>query len=256
MSHNALDFTGKVALVTGASAGMGLATAQAFAESGASVVLADVREDLAKTEAQRLTDAGHTVIALRCDVSDDEQVAAMVDRTVAEFGRLDAAFNNAGVMARIAPTAESTREEWDRVIGINLRGVWSCMKYELRQMERQGGGAIVNNASVGALTGNPGIGSYIASKHGVIGLTRTAALEYIKHGIRVNAINPGLIDTQIARDVVSGDEQAYSEIAKNVPIARAGRPEEIASAVLWLCSAGASYVVGHALTVDGGMTVV
>jgi NAD(P)-dependent dehydrogenase (short-subunit alcohol dehydrogenase family) len=130
------------------------------------------------------------------------------------------------------------------------------MRFELAQMQRQGSGAIVNNASVGALTGNPGIGSYIASKHGVIGLTRTAALEYIKHGIRVNAVNPGLIDTQIARDVVSGDEQAYNEMAKTVPIARAGRPEEIAAAVLWLCSPGASYVVGHALTVDGGMTVV
>ena len=148
-------------------------------------------------------------MAVRCDVSDDAQVAAMVDRTVAEFGRLDAAFNNAGVMAHIAPTADSTREDWDRVIGINLRGVWSCMKHELRQMERQGSGAIVNNASVGALTGNPGIGSYIASKHGVVGLTRTAALEYVKHGIRVNAVNPGLIDTQIARDVVDGNEQAY-----------------------------------------------
>lgn len=256
VKSNPLDFSGKVALVTGASSGMGLATVQAFAEAGAAIVLADVREDLIKAEAQKLADAGHKAIAVRCDVSDDAQVAAMVDRTVAKFGRLDAAFNNAGVMARIAPTAESTREEWDRVIGINLRGVWSCMKFELRQMQCQGSGAIVNNASVGALTGNPGIGSYIASKHGVVGLTRTAALEYIKHGIRVNAVNPGLIDTQIARDVVSGDEQAYADIAENVPIGRAGRPEEIASAVLWLCSAGASYVVGHALTVDGGMTVV
>jgi NAD(P)-dependent dehydrogenase (short-subunit alcohol dehydrogenase family) len=158
-------------------------------------------------------------------------------------------------MAHLAPTADSTREEWDRVIGINLRGVWSCMKYELRQMERQGSGAIVNNASVGSLTGNPGIGSYIASKHGVVGLTRTAALEYIKKGIYVNAVNPGLIDTQIARDVVNGDEQAYKDIAKQVPIGCAGRPEEIASAVLWLCSPAASYVVGHALTVDGGMTI-
>ncbi len=256
MNSNPLNFTGKVALVTGASSGMGLATARAFAEAGAAVSLADIREDLVNVEVRKLVAAGHKAIALRCDVSDDTQVEQMVGSTVAEFGRLDAAFNNSGVMARIAPTAESTRGDWDRVIGINLRGVWSCMKYELRQMERQGSGAIVNNASVGALTGNPGIGSYIASKHGVVGLTRTAALEYIKHGIRVNAVNPGLIDTQVARDVVSGDEQAYTEIAKNVPIGRAGRPEEIASAVLWLSSPAASYVVGHALTVDGGMTVV
>jgi len=253
--NNPLDFSGKVALVTGAASGMGLATAQAFAEAGAAVVLADFREDAVKTSAQKLVESGHKAIALRCDVSDDAQVAAMVDRAVAEFDRLDAAFNNAGVMARVMPTAESTREEWDRVIGINLRGVWSCMKYELRQMVRQGSGAIVNNASVGALTGNPGIGSYIASKHGVVGLTRTAALEYIQRGIRVNAVNPGLIDTQIARDVVSGDEQAYADIAKSVPIGRAGTPKEIASVVLWLCSPGASYVVGHAITVDGGMTI-
>ena len=249
------DFNGQVALVTGASSGMGLAAAHAFAQAGAAVVLADIKAEAVEAAAQEMVAAGHKAIAVTCDVSDDAQVAAMVDRTVAQFGRLDAAFNNAGVMARIAPTAESTREEWDRVIGINLRGVWSCMKHELRQMERQGRGAIVNNASVGALTGNPGIGSYIASKHGVVGLTRTAALEYIKHGIRVNAVNPGLIDTQVARDVVSGDEQAYAEIAKHVPIGRAGKPEEIASTVLWLCSPGASYVVGQALTVDGGMTV-
>jgi NAD(P)-dependent dehydrogenase (short-subunit alcohol dehydrogenase family) len=253
---NPLDFTGKVALVTGAASGMGLATAQAFAEAGAAVVMADFRKDVVKSEAQKLATAGHKAIWIRCDVSDDGQVEQMISRTVSEFGRLDAAFNNAGVMAHIAPTAESTREEWDRVIGINLRGVWSSMKYELRQMERQGSGAIVNNASVGALTGNPGIGSYIASKHGVVGLTRTAALEYIKKGIYVNAVNPGLIDTQIARDVVSGNESAYADIAKNVPIQRAGRPEEIAAAVLWLCSPAASYVVGQALTVDGGMTVV
>jgi NAD(P)-dependent dehydrogenase (short-subunit alcohol dehydrogenase family) len=178
------DFKGQVALVTGASAGMGLAA------------------------------AGHKAIAVACDVSDDAQVAAMVDRTVAEFGRLDAAFNNAGTMARIAPAADSTREEWDRVIGINLRGVWSCMKHELRQMERQGSGAVVNNASVGALTSSPGIGPYIASKHGVVGLTRTAALEYVKHGIRVDAVNPGVIETQIAWDVVKGDEQAYAEMVR------------------------------------------
>jgi len=254
--NNPLDFTGKVALVTGAAAGMGLATAQAFAQAGAAVVLADFKEDAVNAAAAKLITVGHNALAVRCDVSDDTQVAAMVDRTVAEFGRLDAAFNNAGVMARIAPTADSSREDWERVIGINLRGVWSCMKHELRYMERQGSGAIVNNASVGALTGNPGIASYIASKHGVIGLTRTAALEYIKKGIRVNAVNPGLIDTEIGRDVFKGDEQVYAEAATSVPMGRAGRPEEIASVVLWLCSPGASYVVGHGLTADGGMTVV
>ena len=252
---NPLDFSGKVAVVTGAASGMGLATAQAFAQSGAAVVLADFKEDAVRAEAEKLVAAGHKALAVRCDVSDDTDVAAMVDRTVDEFGRLDAAFNNAGVMARIAATGESTREDWDRVIGVNLRGVWSCMRQELRQMERQGSGAIVNNASVGALTGNPGIASYIASKHGVVGLTRTAALEYVKRGIRVNAVNPGLIDTQVARDVVKGDDQGYADIAKHVPMGRAGRPEEIASVVLWLCSPGASYVVGHALTVDGGSTV-
>jgi NAD(P)-dependent dehydrogenase (short-subunit alcohol dehydrogenase family) len=252
---NALDYSGKVALITGAASGIGLATAQAFADAGAVVVLADFKEDAAKTAAQNLVAAGHKAVGVHCDVSNDTQVVAVVERTVAEFGRLDAAFNNAGVMAHIAPIADSTREDWDRVIGINLRGVWSCMKHELRYMERQGKGAIVNNASVGALTGNPGIASYIASKHGVVGLTRTAALEYVKRGIRINAVNPGLIDTQIARNVVNRDEQAYAELAQNIPIGRAGRPEEIASVVLWLCSPGASYVVGHALTVDGGMTV-
>jgi NAD(P)-dependent dehydrogenase (short-subunit alcohol dehydrogenase family) len=252
---NPLDFSGKVALITGAAAGMGLATAQAFADAGAAVVLADFNGNAVNAAAQALASAGHKVLAVRCDVSDDAQVAAMVRRTVAEFGRVDAAFNNAAVMAHIAPIADSSDEDWQRVIGINLRGVWSCMKHELREMERLGSGAIVNNASVGALTGNPGIASYIASKHGVVGLTRTAALEYVRRGIRVNAVNPGLIDTRIARDVVNGDEQAYDEIAKHVPIGRAGRPEEIAATVLWLCSAAASYIVGHALTVDGGMTV-
>ena len=249
------DFRDQVALVTGASTGMGLATALAFAEAGAAVVLADVREDAVVQAARKLNEAGHKALAVACDVSDDAQVAAMVERTVSEYGRIDAAFNNAGTMAHVAPTAESTRDEWERVIGINLRGVWSCMKHELQYMARQGSGVIVNNASVGALTGNPGIGAYIASKHGVVGLTRTAALEYVKQGIRVNAVNPGLIDTQIARDVVAGDEQAYAEMMKHIPIGRAGKPEEIAAAVLWLCSSAASYVVGQAVTIDGGMTV-
>src|SRR3954452_20231925 len=178
---NPIDFSGKVAIVTGAAAGMGLATSNAFAEAGAAVVLADYREDGVKAAAERLVAAGHKAFGIRCDVSDDAQVEAMVEHTVAEFGRLDAAFNNAGVMANMAPTADSTREEWERVIGINLRGVWSSMKYELRQMQSQGSGAIVNNASVGALGGNPGIGSYIASKHGVIGLTHCSRIHQARH---------------------------------------------------------------------------
>jgi NAD(P)-dependent dehydrogenase (short-subunit alcohol dehydrogenase family) len=252
---NPLDFSGKVALVTGAATGMGRAAAWAFAEAGAAVALTDYKDELVSAAAQELIAAGHKAIAIKCDVSDESQVATMIERTVAEFGRLDAAFNNAGVMAHVAPITKTTRDEWERVIGINLRGVWNSMKYELRQMERQGGGAIVNNASVGALTGTPGVGPYIASKHGVVGLTRTAALEYIKKGIRVNAICPGLTDTQIAREVVTGNEQAYGEMEKHIPIGRAARPEEMASVALWLCSPGASYVVGHALVVDGGMTV-
>ncbi|MCO5120941.1 MAG: SDR family oxidoreductase [Burkholderiaceae bacterium] len=249
------DFKGRVALVTGAAMGMGLATARAFVQSGASVVLADRDGKLAAREAAKIAEEGGIAIGLACDVSDEAQVAALVERTITEYGRLDMAFNNAGVMAKIAPTADATGEEFERVVGINLRGVWNCMKYELQQMQRQGSGAIVNNASIGALTGKPGIGSYIASKHGVVGLTRTAGLEYCRQGIRVNAVNPGTIDTRIARDVVGGSEEAFAELEKGAPIGRAGRPEEIASAVLWLCSPGASYVIGEALTVDGGLTV-
>ncbi|KQM59836.1 MULTISPECIES: glucose 1-dehydrogenase [unclassified Sphingomonas] len=249
------DFQGKVALVTGASAGMGLATARAFAEAGAAVVLADIREEGVSAAARVLVAAGGRAIAVRCDTRDDDQVAMMVGRAVNEFGRLDFAFNNAGVMAKVAPLAESTRDDWDRVIGVNLRGVWNCMKHQLRQMQQQGGGAIVNNASVGGEKGDPGVSPYTASKHGVIGLTRTAALEYVRLGIRVNAVNPGVVDTQIARDVVRGDDQAYAEMVGKVPMGRAGTSEEIAAAVLWLCSPGASYVVGQAVTVDGGLTV-
>ncbi|ALR04218.1 glucose 1-dehydrogenase [Xylella fastidiosa] len=249
------DFKGQVALVTGAAAGMGLATARGFAQGGASVVLADRDGERAAQEAAAIVAEGGTAIGLACDVSDEAQVAALVEKTVAEYGRLDFAFNNAGVMAKIAPFAEATSEEFDRVIGINLRGVWLCMKYELQQMQRQGSGVIVNNASVGALTGNVGIGAYIASKHGVLGLTRAAALEYCKKGIRVNAVNPGTIDTQIARDVVGGSDEAFAKLGASAPIGRAGRPEEIASAVLWLCSPGDSYVIGEGLTVDGGYVV-
>jgi len=233
---------------------MGLATARAFAEAGAAVVLADVTQALVQRVAEELVADGHRAIGVYCDVSDDAQVAAMVDRTVAEFGRLDAAFNNAGVMAAIRPDGR----QHARGVGARHRHQPAgCLELHEARAAPDGSARRWSDRQllVGrSFTGNPGIPSYIASKHGVIGLTRTAALEYATKGIRVNAVCPGAIDTQIARDVVGGNEEAYEEMAKQVPLGRIGRPEEIASAVLWLCSPGASYVVGHALVVDGGST--
>jgi len=187
-------------------------------------------------------------------VSNDDQVASMIERTVSNFGRLDAAFNNAGVMQRRVETADISGDEWDRVMAINLRGVWSCMKEELRQMLRQGGGAIVNCSSIGGVIGNPGLAAYHAAKHGVLGLTQTAALEYAARGIRINAVCPGTIKTPMVQSMISGDSKVLDEMVKDEPIGRLGEPEEIAAAVLWLCSSGASFVVGHALLVDGGYT--
>jgi len=248
------SFNGKVALVTGAGSGMGLATAKAFAEAGASVVLADSHEEAVRAAAEQLIADGRKALALRCDVTDDVQVSSMIERTVSTFGRLDAAFNNAGVMQRRVETADISGDEWDRVMAINLRGVWSCMKYELRQMLRLGGGAIVNCSSIAGVIGVAGGAAYHAAKHGVIGLTKTAALEYAARGIRINAVCPGTIKTPMVQSMTSGDPKVLAEMVKEEPIGRLGEPEEIAAAVLWLCSPGASYVVGHALLVDGGYT--
>ena len=251
MNH---PFAGKVALVTGAGSGIGLATAKAFGEAGASVVLADRREDAVRAAAEGLSASGGKALAVRCDVTDDTQVASMIDRTVSTFGRLDAAFNNAGVIQRRVDTAEISGDEWDRVMAINLRGVWSCMKYELPQMLRNGGGAIVNCSSIGGVIGVPGLAAYHAAKHGVIGLTKTAALEYATRKIRINAVCPGTINTPMAESLTGGDPKILAEFLKDEPIGRIAEPEEVAAAVLWLCSPGASYVVGHALLVDGGYT--
>ncbi|PYM88864.1 MAG: short chain dehydrogenase [Candidatus Rokuibacteriota bacterium] len=251
MNHS---FAGKVALVTGAGSGIGLATAKAFGDAGASVVLADRREDAVRAAAEGLSASGGKALAVRCDVTDDTQVASMIDRTVSAFGRLDAAFNNAGVMQRRVDTAEISGEEWDRVMAINLRGVWSCMKYELPQMLRNGGGAIVNCSSIGGVIGVPGLAAYHAAKHGVIGLTKTAALEYATRKIRINAVCPGTINTPMAESLTGGDPKILAEFLKDEPIGRIAEPEEVAAGVLWLCSPGASYVVGHALFVDGGYT--
>src|SRR6266481_3176312 len=245
------SFENKVALVTGAGSGMGLATANAFAEAGAAVVLADNREEAAQGAAKSLLAAGHRALAVHCDVADEKQVAAMVEQAVASFGRIDAAFNNAGVQSPVAETADASGEEFDRVNAINLRGVWNCMKYELRQMREQGSGAIVSNSSLGGLVGVAGRGAYHASKHGVLGLTKSAALEYAARGIRINAVCPGTIETPMVTDMLTSEAGAMKEMMKMTPIGRLGRPEEIASAVLWLCSEGAGFVIGHALVVDG-----
>jgi NAD(P)-dependent dehydrogenase (short-subunit alcohol dehydrogenase family) len=249
-----LSFENNVALVTGAASGMGLATARAFAEAGAAVTLADVDETAVRSATEELVSAGYNAIAVRCDVADEDDVAAMLQQTVTTLGRLDAAFNNAGVQSPAVETAESSSEEFERVNAINLRGVWSCMKHELRQMRHQGSGAIVNCSSIGGLIGIPGRAIYHASKHGVIGLTKSSALEYAPKGIRINAICPGTIDTPMVADMLAKEPDAMKDILKEQPIGRLGRPEEIASAVLWLCSPGASFVIGHALAVDGGYT--
>ena len=248
-----ISFENQVALVTGAASGIGLATAKAFAQSGASVALADWNEKAVRSAAEELAGQGHKTLAIRCDVADDAQVESMVDQTVAAFGRLDAAYNNAGVQNELAEAADQTREDFDRVVGINLRGVWSCMKFELRQMRKQGSGTIVNCSSLGGLVGSPERGIYHAAKHGVLGFTKSAALEYAARGIRINAICPGLIQTPMSDQMVAaGQGEALKEMEKSIPMGRVGRPEEIAHAVLWLCSDAASYVTGQSISVDGG----
>jgi NAD(P)-dependent dehydrogenase (short-subunit alcohol dehydrogenase family) len=248
-----ISFEDKVALITGAGSGLGLATAKAFAESGASVVLADWHEESVRSAAEELTARGHTALAIRCDVSDDAQVEAMLRETVATFGRLDAAYNNAGVQNVLAETADTTRKDYERVMGINLRGVWSSMKFELQHMRKQGSGTIVNCSSLGGLVGGAERGIYHAAKHGVIGFTKSAALEYAARGIRINAVCPGLIQTPMSDQMVAaGQGEALEAMQKSIPMARVGRPEEIANAVLWLCSDAASYVTGQSISVDGG----
>ena len=246
------DFSGQVALVTGASMGMGLAAATAFAESGAKVVLGDVNEAALEEATTKLTADGHDVLGVRCDVSQETDVANLVDAAVNQYGRLDMAFNNAGIMVPATDAAVETLEQYERVQAVNLRGVWASIKHELRIMGPQGSGAIVNNSSLGGLVGNPGRAAYHASKHGVIGLTGSVALEYAPRGVRVNAICPGTIRTPMVSGMIDGGDLAEADANASAPIGRMGTAEEIAAAVLWLCSDGASYVVGVALPVDGG----
>jgi NAD(P)-dependent dehydrogenase (short-subunit alcohol dehydrogenase family) len=246
------DFTGQVALVTGASSGMGLATTHAFADAGAAVVLADINQGALRNAVDQLTAAGHQALGLTCEVTDEDQVAAMVDTTVKTFGRLDAAFNNAGIQVPPHDAADEPAEVFDRVNAVNARGIWACMKHELRQMRSQGSGAIVNCSSLGGLVGIPGRAAYHASKHAVIGLTGSAALEYAPRGIRINSVCPGTIDTPMVADMIAKGELDVSAAIADQPIGRLGRADEIAAAVLWLCSPAASFVIGVALPVDGG----
>src|SRR5881296_3978979 len=218
-----ISFENKVALVTGAGSGMGLTTARAFAAAGAAVALADVKEKAVRTAAEELVAAGHKAIGIRCNVADEADVAAMVEQAVSTFGRLDAAYNNAGVQSPVAETADASAEEFDRVKAINLRGVWNCMKYELRQMREQGSGAIVNCSSIGGLIGLPGRAIYHASKHGVIGLTRSAALEYAAKGIRINAICPGTIETPMIADMIAKESLTMEDFQRDQPMGRLGR---------------------------------
>lgn len=249
------SFKDKVALITGAGSGMGLATAKAFAEAGAAVALSDINEAAVQTAAEDLVSSGHRAIGIRCDVADIDEVAAMVTETVSTFGQLDAAFNNAGMQSPVAETADADPKDYDRVMGVNLRGIWNCMKFELIEMRKRGSGAIVNNSSLGGLVGIAERGIYHASKHGVVGLTKSAGLEYAAKGIRINAVCPGIIATPMVTGMLETQAEAMAEMMKEVPIGRLGRPEEIADAVLWLCSPASSFVIGHALPVDGGYTV-
>jgi NAD(P)-dependent dehydrogenase (short-subunit alcohol dehydrogenase family) len=250
-----ISFEGKVALVTGGASGIGLATAKAFAEAGASVAIVDVNAE-AVERANADLGLGDRAAGIICDVAQEAAVEAMVAKVVETFGRIDFAFNNAGIHVPVANTADASTEDFDRLMAINLRGTWLCMKHELRQMREQGGpAAIVNCSSQNGITGAPGLGAYVTSKHAVIGMTRAAALEYARKDIRINVICPGAIDTPMVAKAMADHPKEMQATIDGIPLGRLGRGEEIASAVLWLCSPGASLMVGQIVAPDGGYTV-
>lgn len=247
------SFDGKVVLVTGGATGIGRAACVAFGKAGAKVAVVDVNSEDGEDTAQLVSESGSEAIFVRADVSDGREAEAMVQATVKTLGRLDCAFNNAGISGEFSLVAEGSEEVWDRVIAVNLKGVWQCMRFEIPHMKRQGGGAIVNMASVAGLVGSPRMGAYVAAKHGVIGLTKTAALENARNNIRVNALSPGWTDTAIIEPIFS-NEDLGQRLTAAVPMKRLGTPEEIAAAAVWLCSGAASFVTAHTLVADGGLT--
>ena len=245
-------FKNKVALVTGGASGIGRATALAFAKKGAKVSVVDWKENDEMVDL--IKELGSEAIFIKCDVSKTDDVKAMVAQTIAAFGRLDYAFNNAGIEGASAPTQDCSEENWDKTIGVNLKGVWLCMKYEIPEILKQGKGAIVNCASVAGLVGFAGLPAYVASKHGIVGLTKTTALECATQGIRVNVVCPGVIQTPMIDRLTGKTKEGIERFKGFEPIGRFGLPEEIANAVVWMCSDEASFVTGHVMAVDGGFT--
>ena len=246
------EMESKVGLVTGGGSGIGRATALAFVRKGAKVVVADVAVNDGEETVRLIKENGGNAIFLKCDISKAAEVEAMVNKAVGTYGRLDYAFNNAGILGIMSAIVDYPEEIWNKVLSTNLTGAWLCMKYEIPQMLRQGGGAIVNTASVQGFNGGPGFSAYNASKHGVVGITKTAALEYAKAGIRVNAVCPGVIETSMNERIESEHPEMRSLLLGRHPVGRFGRPNEVAEAVVWLCSEAASFVTGHAMVVDGG----
>jgi NAD(P)-dependent dehydrogenase (short-subunit alcohol dehydrogenase family) len=245
-------FENKVAIVTGGSFGIGRATAVAFAKRGAKIVIADWKADKDNTTLNQVKAAGSDGIFIECDVSKSGDVKKMIDACVSTYGRLDMAFNNAGIEGAQAITADCTEENWDNTISVNLKGVWLCMKMEIPHMLKSGKGAIVNCASVAGLVGFAGLPAYVASKHAIVGLTKTAALEYATQGIRINAVCPGVIHTEMIDRLSGKKADVEKQFTEMEPVGRMGNPEEIAEAVAWLCSDAASFVTGIPMPVDGG----